>query len=146
LFDWQSNDGQTDDWTLAERARVQEKILGLSVDVHPLELIKDQISLAGAISTNDVGEHIGKSIVVSGLRLSSHRARTTRGELMLFMSIEDLDGMLEVVFFPPVYQQYRQILRSNGPFLIRGIAESDSDEGDVWLRAERVKILNNVNP
>ena len=145
LFDWQSNDGQTDDWTLAERARVQEKILGLSVDVHPLELIKDQISLAGAISTNDVGEHIGKSIVVSGLRLSSHRARTTRGELMLFMSIEDLDGMLEVVFFPPVYQQYRQILRSNGPFLIRGIAESDSDEGDVWLRAERVKILYNVN-
>jgi hypothetical protein len=53
--------------------------------------------------------------------------------------------MLEVVFFPPVYKQYRQILRSNGPFLIRGIAESDSDEGDVWLRAERVKILYNVN-
>ena len=146
LFDWQLNDSQTDDWTLAERAQAQEKILGLSVDVHPLELVKDQISLAGAISTNDVGEHIGKSIVVSGLRLSSHRARTTHGELMLFMSIEDLDGMLDVVFFPQVYHQYRQILRSSGPFLIRGVVEHNPEEGDIWLRAERVKILNNVNP
>lgn len=132
-----------DDWSLAERAQAQEQILGLSVDVHPLELVKDQIQSAGVITLSDVESHIGESIVVAGLRLSSHRARTAHGELMLFLSIEDLEGMLEIVFFPPVYLQYRQVLRSNGPFLIRGIVERDSEEGDLWLRAEKVKIISN---
>ncbi|PKO05289.1 MAG: hypothetical protein CVU41_11670 [Chloroflexi bacterium HGW-Chloroflexi-3] len=144
LFDWQLNEGQTDEWTLAERAKAQEKILGLSVDVHPLELVKDQIQSAGVISTSEAESQIGESIVVAGLRLSSHRARTARGELMLFMSIEDLEGMLEVVFFPPVYQQYRQVLRSSGPYLIRGVVERDSDDGDLWLRAEKVKTISNA--
>lgn len=141
LFDWQLTGESEEDWTLAERAQAQEKILGVSVDVHPLELVKDQIQTAGAISSSQVGVMIGKSIVVAGLRLSSHRARTARGELMLSLSLEDLDGMLEIVFFPPVYQQFRQVLSSNGPFLIRGIVEQNSDEGDFWLRAEKVKIL-----
>jgi DNA polymerase-3 subunit alpha len=94
------------------------------------------------IPTSEAEFHIGESIVVAGLRLSSHRARTARGEQMLFMSIEDLEGTLEVVFFTPVYLQYRQILRSNGPFLIRGIVERDSEEGDLWLRVEKIKILS----
>jgi DNA polymerase III alpha subunit len=143
LFDWQLNEGQTDEWTLADRAQAQEKILGVSVDVHPLELVKDQIPSAGVLSTLEAESHIGESIVVVGLRLSSHRARTARGELMLFLSIEDLEGMLEVVFFPPAYHQYRQVLRSSGPYLIRGIVERDSDDGDIWLRAEKVKIISN---
>ena len=141
LFDWQLTRESVEDWTLAERAQAQEKILGVSVDVHPLELVKDQIQSAGAISSAEVGTQMGKSIVVAGLRISTHRARTARGELMVFLSLEDLDGMLEVVFFPPVYQQFRQVLRSNGPFLIRGIVEQDSEEGDLWLRAEKVKII-----
>lgn len=142
LFDWQSDESQTDEWTLAERAQAQEKVLGLSVDVHPLELVKDQIQSAKVIPTSEAEFHIGESIVVAGLRLSSHRARTARGEQMLFMSIEDLEGTLEVVFFTPVYLQYRQILRSNGPFLIRGIVERDSEEGDLWLRVEKVKTIS----
>ncbi|MBE0688395.1 MAG: DNA polymerase III subunit alpha [Anaerolineaceae bacterium] len=142
LFEYQES--QADDWSLAERAQAQEQILGLSVDVHPLELVKDQIQSTGVVSTSEVESHIGESIVVAGLRLSSHRARTARGELMLFLSIEDLEGMLEVVFFPPVYQQYRQVLRSSGPYLIRGIVECDSDDGNLWLRAEKVKLISNA--
>ncbi len=141
LFDWQANADTIQDWSLKEKAQAQERILGVSVDVHPLELVNDQIRAAGAISSSAMGTQLGKSIVVAGLRNSSHRTRTARGELMLFLSLEDLDGMLEVVFFPPVYHQFRQVLRSNGPFLIRGIVEQDSEEGDMWLRAEKVKAL-----
>ncbi|MBW6472505.1 MAG: DNA polymerase III subunit alpha [Anaerolineaceae bacterium] len=142
LFEFEET--QTNDWSLAERAQAQEQILGLSVDVHPLELVKSQILQAGALSTNDVGEHVGESIVVAGLRLSSHRARTTRGELMLFMSIEDLEGMLELVFFPAIYQQFRQILRGPGTFLFRGTVEKDEGEGDIWLKVEKVRTISNA--
>jgi DNA-directed DNA polymerase III PolC len=145
LFDWQAN-ADLGDWSLAERSNAQEKILGVSVDVHPLELVSKQIKEHYVIPSSEVESYLGKSIVIAGLKVSSHRARTTKGDLMMFMSMEDLDGMLDVVFFPQVYHQYRQILRSTGPFLIRGVVEHNPEEGDIWLRAERVKLLNNVNP
>jgi len=139
LFEYQEFPSQ--DWTLAERAQSQEQILGLSVDVHPLELVKDQLAAVQVISTGEVASFIGESVVVAGLKLSSHRARTARGEIMLFMSLEDLEGVLEIVLFPTVYQQYRVLLRDQGPFLIRGTIEKDEEEGDVWMRVEKLKAL-----
>ncbi len=140
LFNFQES--EVEDWSLAEKAKAQEEILGLSVNIHPLELVKDQLAVHEITSSADAGLHVGGSIVIAGLKLSSHRARTSKGESMLFMSIEDLDGMLEVVFFPQVYNQNRQLLRSPGPYLIRGVVEKDEEEGDVWLRVEKVKIIN----
>jgi DNA polymerase III alpha subunit len=61
--------------------------------------------------------------------------------MMMFMSMEDLEGMLEVVFFPQIYQQFRLLLRQSGPFLVRGIVEQDDTQENVWIRAEKVKVL-----
>jgi DNA polymerase-3 subunit alpha len=141
LFDWQES-SQSDDWSLVERSQAQEQILGISVDVHPLELVSRQINAYDVVPSSEIESYLGKSIIVAGLKVSSHRARTVKGELMLFVSLEDLDGMIEVVFFPNLYQQNRQILRSSGPFLIRGVVEVGGDENDeLWLRAEKVKQL-----
>lgn len=139
LFDWQNP--VEEEWTIGERAKAQERILGLSVDIHPLELVVDQTKSMNIISSSELENHSGKSIIVAGLRISSHRARTAKGELMMFMSMEDLEGMLEVVFFPQIYQQYRQILRHTGPFLVRGVVEKDESEEGIWIRAEKVKLL-----
>lgn len=141
LFDWQTEEA-TDEWTLLERSKAQERILGVSVDVHPLELVSTELNTHAVISSSEIGDYVGKSIIVAGLRVSSHRARTAKGDSMLFMSVEDLNGMVEVVFFPAVYQQYRQVLRSSGPFLVRGVVETGEEEGDeYWIRAEKVKQL-----
>ena len=134
---------EVEDWSLTEKAKAQEQILGLSVNIHPLELVKDQLAVHEITSSADAGSHVGESIVIAGLKLSSHRAKTGKGENMLFMSLEDLEGMVEVVFFSQVYNQNRQLLRSPGPYLIRGVVEKDEDEGDYWLRVEKVKQLTN---
>ncbi len=139
LFDW--NNEKELDWTLDERALAQEEILGVSVDVHPLEMVADQVAAAGAISSVEAALRMGESVVVAGSRLTSRRARTSKGDLMYFLSIEDLEGLLDVVFFPSVYHQYRLELRGPGPFLIRGKVEMDSETGEMWIRAEKVRNL-----
>ena len=58
---------------------------------------------------------------------------------MLFLSVEDLEGMMEVVVFPDVYRQYRDELRGSGPYLIRGVVEWDEERGEPWLRAVKIK-------
>jgi len=137
LFNWQTE--KEGDWSLDERASAQEEILGVSVDVHPLEMVVDQIAAAGAISSVDAVQKIGESVVVAGSRLTSRRVRSVKGEHMYFLSIEDLEGMLEIVCFPAVYQQYRISLRGSGPYLIRGKVELDNETGEIWLRAEKIR-------
>lgn len=133
------------EWSLTERAQAQEEVLGVSVDVHPLELYVPQIAAAGAISMAEAVGRMGESLVVAGMRITSRRTRTQKGETMLFLSLEDLEGMLEVVFFPQIYQQYRQHLRGSGPYLIRGTLEWDVERGEPWLRAEKVRNLAGMN-
>jgi DNA-directed DNA polymerase III PolC len=139
LFDW--GESSTIDWSLSELAKAQEEVLGVSVAVHPLELFVDQVAASGAISTVEAADRMGESIVIAGMRLTSRRTRTAKGESMLFLSIEDLEGMLEVVIFPGVYRQYREELSGSGPYLIRGMVDWDEERGDPWLRAEKVRNL-----
>ena len=81
----------------------------------------------------------GKRVRLAGIRQSSHRARTARGESMLFFTLEDLEGMIEVVFFPDVYRRVKNELSTNQPVLISGVVEVDAESGEPVLRAERVE-------
>jgi DNA-directed DNA polymerase III PolC len=140
LFDW-GEQSETADWSLTTLADAQEAILGISLSLHPLERYKDQLNQYQICSTAQAAEKIGQSLIFTGMRITSRRTRTSQGDLMFFLSIEDLEGMLEVVFFPAVYRQYRQELRGAGPFLIRGTVELDAESGEPWLRAEKARKL-----
>ena len=129
------------DWTLEEKVAAQEKILGVSLEAHPLELLADKILAAGAITTLEAAGQMGKRVVVAGLRQSSHRSKTAKGEPMMFLSLEDLSGVLDVVLFPNVYRQAKSALNGPGPYLLTGIMDRDADQGEPFLRAENLTCL-----
>jgi DNA-directed DNA polymerase III PolC len=135
LFSWSDSDGE--DWTVEEKVAAQQELLGISLEAHPLELLVDKITAARAISTLDAAERIGQRVTVAGVRQTSHRSRTAKGEPMLFLTLEDLSGMLEVVFFPNAYRQAKEIVSSSQPFLVTGTMEMDASKGEPLLRAER---------
>jgi DNA-directed DNA polymerase III PolC len=135
LFSWSDSDGE--DWTVEEKVAAQQELLGISLEAHPLELLVDKITAARAISTLDAAERIGQRVTVAGVRQTSHRSRTAKGEPMLFLTLEDLSGMLEVVFFPNAYRQAKEIVSSSQPFLVTGTMEMDTSKGEPLLRVER---------
>ncbi len=139
LFAW--NDSEGEDWTVEEKVAAQQELLGISLAAHPLELLTDKISATGAISTLEAAERVGQHVTVAGVRQTSHRSRTAKGEPMLFLTIEDLSGMLDVVFFPNAYRQAREIVSSSKPFLVTGTMEMDASRGEPLLRAERAMRL-----
>jgi DNA polymerase-3 subunit alpha len=112
------------------------EILGASLEAHPLELVLDKIS--GSISTIDAVEQIGRRVTVAGVRQTSRRSRTAKGDLMLFLTIEDLQGTLDVILFPDVYRIAKSFLDANPPLLITGVIEMDRERGEPYLRAEKV--------
>ena len=133
LFEWvDSNEG---DWTLHQKVNAQVEILGASLDAHPLELVSEKI--IGAITTLEAVEKIGRRVTVAGIRQTSHRSRTAKGDSMLFLTIEDLNGTLDAILFPDVYRVAKSIIDANQPFLITGVMEMDTERGDPFLRAEK---------
>lgn len=138
LFAW--SDTGVEDWTLQQKVDAQLEILGASLEAHPLELVLDKIS--GAISSIDAVGKIGRRVTVAGVRQTSRRSRTAKGDMMLFLTIEDLQGTLDVILFPDVYRVSISFLDSNPPMLITGVMEMDRERGEPYLRAEKVASIS----
>ncbi len=136
LFDW-GTEPQVD-WTLEQRVAAQEELLGVAVDAHPLELVADKISATRAINTLEAAGRVGQRVTVAGVRQSGRRSKTARGDWMMFLTLEDLDGMLDVVVWPEAYRRSRQALGSSGPLLVTGTMETDSRRGEAVLVADNV--------
>ena len=130
------------DMPLAERSAAQQEILGVSVDVHPLDLYAVQLRKIKAVSTVEALDVSGKKVVVAGVRQSHRRSKTSSGEWMAFLTLEDFDGMLDVVLFPAVFRYTRkEVFTENRPLIVEGVMETDSEREDPFLRAERVHVL-----
>ena len=59
----------------------------------------------------------------------------------MFLTLEDLNGTLDVILFPDVNRMAKSFVNSNMPMLITGIMEKDAEREEPFLRAERVILL-----
>jgi DNA polymerase III alpha subunit len=127
--------GQENDWTLAEKASQQEAILGLSVDIHPLELVAHKIDRKTVTTTSEAIFQPGKRLRVAGIRQIWRRIPGTSGDFS--MSLEDLEGMLEVIVPARLYSQQRLAFTGRQPLIVEGTLEIDPETAEPLLRAER---------
>jgi len=137
LFAMNANAGA--DWSLEEKMAAQEEILGVSLAAHPLALVAEQIEKAGAVPIAEAVDRIGQCVTVAGVRQTSRRSRTVKGETMLFLTLEDLTGTLDVIVFPDLYKQVKQIATSKHSMLITGVLEIDRGRDEPSLKAEKIE-------
>jgi DNA-directed DNA polymerase III PolC len=134
-------DFEEPDWSTEQWMEAQDKVLGISLAAHPLELVAEKIVKAGAISTVEAAGEIGKKVTIAGIRQSSHRVRTAKGETMLFLTLEDMDGTMDVMIQPDMYRRVKNIVYDRSPFLIIGMIEMDETRGEPMMRAENLRIV-----
>jgi DNA polymerase-3 subunit alpha len=106
-----------------------------------LEQVEKQIAEAGALTTVEAASQLEKHVRVAGMRQIWRRGRTTRGDYIYFMSLEDLEGMLDVVITAEVYRRSKAALSTAGPYIVEGRVELDSQRGEPFIRAERIWAL-----
>ena len=139
LFDLAADtDNQLSEWSLEEQVAAQEEILGVGVAAHPLELVTEKITQAGAVTTLDATARIGEKVRVAGVKQTWRRVQSARGEPVYFMSLEDLDGMLDVVIFADVYRRSRWEIKGIGPIIVEGSVEKSADTGEALIRADSI--------
>jgi DNA polymerase III subunit alpha len=130
-----------EDWSLNKQQLAQSKILGTSLAITPLEQYADQIQSAGAVSTLDARNRVGDSIQVAGMRQVFRRTRTRTNQMMGYLTLEDLEGSLQVLISPNLYRLHYLALRESGPFLIKGTIEKNTHHQRVRMKAEEIVLL-----
>ena len=125
------------DWSLDEKVAAQEALLGVGVSAHPLELVADEIAESRALNTLEAAGRVGETVHVAGMRQTWRRlgSPASPGGVFYLMSLEDLEGMLDVLISGEVYRRYRQVLSGPGPYLVEGTVERDARSGEPSLRA-----------
>lgn len=136
-----SADAGKEDWTIEQKSRAQQEILGVSLAMSPLEQIADQIQAQNVKSTLEAQNLVGETVRIAGMRQTWRRFRTKSDEIMCYLNLEDLEGSLQVFIPPKLYRRHHQELSEPGPFLVEGVVNSDPEGHRIKLIAARIALL-----
>jgi error-prone DNA polymerase len=101
---------------------------GLTVDRHPLRLLREGLSARGIASSADLGElpH-GAHVRVGGIVVARQRPGTAKG--VVFLLLEDETGTLNVIIPPKVYVRDRLTVRTEPLVVVEGVLERFASAG-----------------
>jgi error-prone DNA polymerase len=121
------------DLTAWERMLADYAGTSVSVDVHPLTLLRP--NLPGEVLTSaELYEAPHRSTVVfAGLAVARQRPATAKG--IVFMLLEDELGQVNLIVAPEVYERHRAIVRGEPLLLVRGRYERLGENRNIVVSA-----------
>jgi error-prone DNA polymerase len=96
-----------DDW---ERTVADYRSIGMTLDEHPMGLLRDGLSREVRRSSELEKIESGEPVAVAGLVVARQRPETANG--IVFMLLEDERGTINLVVPPPVYERCRAAVRA----------------------------------
>jgi len=112
------------DWDKKQRLAFEREMLGLYVSDHPLSGLEHVLAQAADVSiatlNADEQRPDGSTVVVAGLITSLQRKMSKQGNAWAAVTIEDLEGSVEVMFFGETYVAYSTVLAEDAVVVIKG--------------------------
>ncbi len=89
----------------------EKELVGAYISDHPLSRVWADLENSITVLTGQIDETMaGRNVTVAGLVNFVRHHITKKGDAMAFSQIEDLQGPLELVIFPRVWEQTRETL------------------------------------
>jgi DNA-directed DNA polymerase III PolC len=113
------------DFSQAEKLRLEREVLGFTLTRNEMELYGDMVAARGIVPSHALGEYAGHKVTVAGVIAAGRRHLAKGGEWMLFVSLQDSGGLMEVVLFPEVYKEHATLIANNGcgPYSVTGTVQ-----------------------
>src|SRR6478736_2643274 len=112
------------DWDKKQRLQFEREMLGLYVSDHPLSGLEHVLSAAADVSiatlNADEARPDGSTVVVAGLITSLQRKMSKQGNPWAAVTLEDMEGSVEIMFFGETYLAYSTVLAEDAVVVIRG--------------------------
>ena len=112
------------DWDKKQRLAFEREMLGLYVSDHPLSGLEHVLAQSADVSIAtllaDEVRPDGSTVVVAGLITSLQRKMSKQGNPWAAVTIEDMEGSVEVMFFGETYLAYSTVLAEDQVVVLRG--------------------------
>lgn len=109
------------EYTLLEKLRLERETLGFVISCNEMDLI----NVPNTVVSSKLRHHADREVRIAGV-IAAGRSHTGKdGNKMLFLSVQDKEGLIEVVVFSDAYKKYKELLTNNGygPYIITGTAQ-----------------------
>ena len=134
-------------WPEAQMLAYEKQVLGFYVTSNPLSHHAETISFYSTHNSSELAEANGDKQVVIGGMITKMRFIITKsgrnaGSKMAYVTLQDLQGQIEVVMFPEVLNRYGDMLVADTVVFVRGKVDYRREQPNVI--AEELIALDDV--
>jgi len=131
------------EWSQSEMLAFEKELLGFYVSGHPLSQYAEILRRYELASTNHLNElQEGQATRLGGIISKLQSKLTKAGKPMAIMTIEDLDGPVEVLVFPETYAKCSVHLKADTAVFVTGTVSLREDKPKLF--AEHIIPLADV--
>lgn len=119
------------EWEKSQLLSYEREMLGLYVSDHPLLGIEHLLRTATDVSISQLLDDTSaqeRTVTIGGLVTGIQRKVTRQGASWAIVTIEDLEGSIEALFFSNTYTQYALTLTEDRVVVIRGRVDRREDQ------------------
>jgi error-prone DNA polymerase len=118
------------DFTIGEKLQNELEVLGIDLTTHVLNLYSDITSkLPITYSENLLNSRSGQEVVVVGMKVSTQTPPMRSGKRVIFITLDDATGPVDVTFFADSHDEYASTLFTSSLLLVRGVVRRTGPRG-----------------
>ena len=132
-----------DEWQQTQILQFERELTGFYITAHPLTQHAEAIRLLSTHTTATLHEaHEGREVKICGVIGSIKVTTTKKGNRMAYVQLEDLQGLVEVIVFPELFQNCSEFLSTDT--VIQAMGTVDHMDSGARLKATKLEPLHDL--
>ena len=133
------------------RLAMEREVTGVYITGHPLDEYREALEALDvhsawleeqAADPEAMQQYDGLPVRMGGIVAEFHTKATKSGNLMAFLTLEDLTGQTEVLIFPRIYERFLALLEVDALLMLQGKLSLREDEAPKLLLDSAVPLQN----
>ncbi|HEY8347565.1 MAG TPA: DNA polymerase III subunit alpha [Symbiobacteriaceae bacterium] len=130
------------DFTPAEKYLKEYELLGIMVRGHFMRFLRERLEREGYLTAAAVKQaERGALVKVAGVPVRPHRPPTRSGRVVVFLSLEDETGLVDLTVFEDVYQRYGHLIFTDPRPPLAALGRVERRGGHVSVTVTRLRAL-----
>ena len=131
------------EWDQAQRLKYERELTGFYITAHPLARYEATIHALATATTAGITElSDGKEVRLCGIIATVKSMLTKKGDRMAYLTLEDLQGTVEVIVFPDLFKAVGDLIAPER--LIRVTGTIDRGDKGTKIRGAKIEPLAEV--
>jgi DNA polymerase-3 subunit alpha len=117
------------EWDHKKLLSIEREALGFYITGHPLLRFADKLKLVTDANSGNLNTKRDKeTATVAGVVSAINEKKTRRNDTMCYVTLEDLQGSINTIFFGDLYKKYYDMLHDEEPIVIKGTIDIGGTE------------------